>query len=328
MITKVDTVLIGKQCPASYTNADALAAGDVALFDENRKIITTEAGAIAAGSLYVGVCDGKATITLPDGTTATKSIISYSNEIQKGSKPSYVLGAYTAPVQEKIEIDLTNASLTIGHRYVLRIVYKDLYEAPGQFTHTYEVIATSETASDLGTALLAQINKHANRRISAAFASNKLTLTALAKDDNEGVNSINEYSVVSMEATLYSTIPGALLSNIPANVAGVVITKTVGNPGKGYWKQVRDAERRAMGYNGHVMTGAYPSVEAERKVEKDATYDYMIIEHENAYLSPDNQYTKTTPLMAELYVKTSSLATSQFVKAFKAFITGVDSTAE
>ena len=35
MITSVHTVLIGKNCPAAYTTADALNAGDVALFDEN-----------------------------------------------------------------------------------------------------------------------------------------------------------------------------------------------------------------------------------------------------------------------------------------------------
>jgi hypothetical protein len=33
MITRVDTVLIGKKCPTAYTIVDALAKGDVALFD-------------------------------------------------------------------------------------------------------------------------------------------------------------------------------------------------------------------------------------------------------------------------------------------------------
>lgn len=34
MLQSVHSVLIGKTCPASYTTADALAAGDVALFNE------------------------------------------------------------------------------------------------------------------------------------------------------------------------------------------------------------------------------------------------------------------------------------------------------
>ena len=328
MITRGDSVMIGKACPTSYTTSNDLTVGDVALFDQNKNIIKDEKGAIAASSVYVGVCDKKQTITLPNGTTASKSIISFSNEIQKGSKPSYVLGAYEAPVQDKIEIDLASATIVIGHRYVLRIVYKDLYEAPGQFTHTYEVIATSETAADLATAFEKAINKHANRRISVSRSTAKLTLTALAKDDNEGVNSLNEYSIVSMNASLYETIPGALLSNVPEKISGATITKTQGKAGKGYWKQVRDAEVRAMGYKGHVFTGAYPSVEQSRKVEEDATYNYMTIENDNNYLSCDNQYVKSTPLTTEVYVKGSSLvATSAFVKNLKAFITGVDTSA-
>lgn len=328
MITHVDTVLIGKTCPASYNTVDGLAQGAVALFDENKNLITNEASAVKASTVYIGVAGENMTIALPNGTSAIKRSVEYSNAIQKASKPSYVIGNYVAPVEEKIEINLTSATVVIGHRYVLRIVYKDMYEAPGQFTHTYEVVATTETAADLGSALLKKINKHANRRVSAAFTSNKLTLTALPKDDNEGVYSLNEYSVVSMEASLYVTIPGALLSNVPEAVPGVTITKIAGKPGKGYWKQVRDAEVRMLGYKGHVFTDAYPIVEPKRNVTEGASYDYITIENDNLYLSPDNQYIKTTPLTTELYVETAAnLSTSQFVKNLKAFITGVDTSA-
>lgn len=328
MITRVDTVMIGKKCPTAYTTVDALAKGDVALFDQNKALITTAANAVNASTVYVGVAGDNMTITLPNGTTATKRMVEYSNAIQKASKPSYVMGDYEAPVEEKIEIDLTSAKPVIGHRYVLRIVYKDMYEAPGQFTHTYETVATTETADDLGNALLKKINKHANRRVSATFASHKLTLTALPKDDNEGVYSLNEYSVVSMEASLYVTIPGALLSNVPEAVPGATIKKTAGKPGKGYWKQVRDMEVRMLGYKGHVFTDAYPIVEPKRNITEGAKYDYITIENDNLYLSPDNQYIKTTPLTTELYVEeTANLSASQFVKNLKAFITGVDTSA-
>lgn len=328
MITRVNTVLIGKTCPASYTTVDSLTQGAVALFDENKSLIANEASAAEASTVYIGVVGDNMTIALPDGTSATKHSIEYSNAIQKASKPSYVIGGYVAPVQEKIEIDLTNATIVIGHRYVLRIVYKDMYEAPGQFTHTYEVIATTEIVNDLGSALLKKINKHANRRVNATFTNQKLTLTALPKDDNEGVYSLNEYSVVSMEASLYVTIPGALLSNVPEAVTGATITKTAGQPGKGYWKQVRDMEARMLGYKGHVFTDAYPIIEPKRNVTEGATYDYITIETDNLYLSPDNQYIKTTPLTTELYVeKSANLSASKFVKNLKAFLTGVNSAA-
>lgn len=328
MITRTDTVLIGKTCPTSYTTVDVLKAGEVALFDENRALIKDQDDALKASTIYVGVCTGDMTVTMPNGTSSTEKVVEYSNAIQKASKPSYVMGDYKAPVAEKIEIDLTSTTPVVGHRYVLRIVYKDLYEAPGQFTHTYETVATSEVANDLGTALLKKINKHANRRVNAKFENHKLTLTALPKDDNEGVYSLNEYSVVSMEASLYVTIPGALLSNVPEAVPGATITKIAGHPGKGFWKQVRDMEVRMLGYKGHVFTDAYPIIEPKRNVTEGASYDYITIENDNLYLSPDNQYIKTTPLTTELYVEESAnLSASQFVKNLKAFITGVNSAA-
>lgn len=323
MITRVGTVLIGKNCPASYTTADALAAGDVAMFDQDRKIIKTAADAVKASALYIGVAQDKVTVTKPNGTTEQKANIEFSNAIQKDSKPSAVIGTYVAPVQEKIVITLTNATIVAGNRYVLRIVYKDMFEDPGQFTHTYEVFAESATAADLATAIVKKINKHANRRVQASASAAVITLTAMEKDDNEGVYSINEYSVVSMDASLYETIPGALLSNYPKAVAGATIVKTPGNPGKGYWKQVRDREARQMGYKGHVFTGAYPEVEQVRKVVAGDTYDYATIENDNLYLSNDNQYIKTTPILTELYVKAGTLSNSVLAKGLQAFISGV-----
>lgn len=324
MITRVDSVIIGKKVPANYTTVDALNAGEVALFDENRALIKDQDAALKASTIYVGVCTGDMSVTMPNGTSSTKKVVEYSNAIQKAYKPSYVMGDYVAPVAEKIEIDLTNVKPVIGHRYVLRIVYKDLYEAPGQFTHTYETIATTEVADDLGNALLKKINKHANRRVSAVFSTHKLALTAMEKDDNEGVYSLNEYSVVSMEASLYVTIPGALLSNVPEAVPGATIKKIAGNPGKGFWKQVRDMEVRMLGYKGHVFTDAYPVIEPKRFVTEGATYDYFTIENDNLYLSPDNQYIKTTPLTTEVYIEhNGSNNTSVFAKSLETFVTGV-----
>lgn len=322
MLQSVHSVLIGKTCPASYTKADALAAGDVALFNENKALIKTAAEAATASSLYVGVAGSKINVTMPDGSVAQKANIDFSNEIKKNSKPSAVIGEYVAPVEEKIVITLTDATIVAGNRYVLRIVYKDMYEAAWQFTHTYEVYAESATAADLAAAIVKKINAHKNRRVQATVSSAVITLTAMPKDDNEGVDSLNEYSVITMEASLYETIPGALLANQPKAVAGATIAKTVGNPGKGYWKQVRDAEVRNMGYKGHVFTGAYPSVEQTRKVVEGAEYDYAIIENDNLYLSNDNQYIKTTPLTTEVYCP--SLVGSIVDKGIQSFISGAE----
>lgn len=320
MITSVHTVLIGKECPASYTTVDDLNAGEVALFDQNKAILKTAAEAAKASSLYVGVAGEKINVTMPDGNVAQKANIEFSNEIQKSSKPSAVIGQHVEPTQDKVVITLTKATIVAGHRYVLRVLYKDIEANNFQFTHTYEVYAESNEAQKLAEAFVKKINAHKNRRIQAENAAAVLTLTAMVKDDNEGVYSLNEYSVVDMEVSLYHTVPGALLANQPEAVSGATIAKTPGNPGKGFWKQVRDAEVRYMGYKGHVFTGAYPEVEQARKVVEGTSYDYAVIENDNLYLSNDNQYIKTTPLTTEVYCP--SMVNSIVDKGIQSFIKG------
>lgn len=320
MITSVHTVLIGKECPASYTTVDALNAGEVALFDQNKAILKTAAEAAKASSLYVGVAGEKINITMPNGNVTQKANIEFSNEIQKSSKPSAVIGQHVEPTQDEVVITLTNATIVAGHRYVLRVLYKDIEANNFQFTHTYEVYAESNEAQKLAEAFVKKINAHKNRRIQAKSAVAVLTLTAMVKDDNEGVYSLNEYSVVDMEVSLYHTVPGALLANQPEAVSGATIVKTSGNPGKGFWKQVRDAEVRYMGYKGHVFTGAYPEVEQARKVVEGTSYDYAVIENDNLYLSNDNQYIKTTPLTTEVYCP--SMVNSIVDKGIQSFIKG------
>lgn len=320
MITSVHTVLIGTKCPNDYTNADALNAGEVALFDQDRAILKTAAEAAKASSLYVGVAGPKINVTMPNGTVAQKANIEFSNEIQKSSKPSAVIDAHVEPTQDKVVVTLTEATVVAGHRYVLRVLYKDIEANNFQFTHTYEVYAESNEAQKLAEAFVKKINAHKNRRIKAQDDAAVLTLTAMVKDDNEGVYSLNEYSVVDMEVSLYHTIPGALLANQPEAVAGATIVKIPGNPGRGFWKQVRDAEVRYMGYKGHVFTGAYPEVEQARKVVEGTKYDRAVIENDNLYLSNDNQYIKTTPLTTEVYCP--SMVNSIVGKGIRSFIKG------
>ena len=313
MFTKPSQVIIGEQ--VNIADINDLAVGDITVVDESMKAATTPADASA---LYIGVCTGKEEITLPNGTVDEVSIMKWSDRIQKVSKPSYATADFEAPENAKIEIDLTNAELVIGHRYVLRILYKDMNIANFQFTHTYEHVASTEVADDLGNALLKQINKHANRRVNATYVSGKLTLIAKDKNYDNAVDSLDEYSIVSMDASLYVTIPGALLNNQPEKVEGVEITKTEGKPGKGFWKQVRDVELRAMGYRDIVKTGAYPSIEQDRMVTKNAEYNYVTIENDNLYLSPDNQYVKTTPVLTEIYCEGAVTAITTALEAFGA----------
>lgn len=326
MLQHVNTVLIGTEAPASYTTADALTEGQIALFDQNRAIVKDAVGAKAASSLYIGVCEGKEDVYNEAGTKSTKSVIRFSMPIMKGSKPHMVFSEYVAAAEDKIVITATNVTPEVGHRYVLRLVYNDIYEAPGQFTHTYEVIAKSTNATDLITAFKNKINKHKEARVVATSdaVSDAVVLTLNAKEMpyNEGIMLDSNYSQVSVEAFMWKTIPSGLLSNVMYPIANLTIAKTQGTPGKGNPKIVRDRENAALGYRGitHRANGIYPHIAPELKADLSATYDTLSIEWDNKYLSDDNQYIKTTPLACELYVNAGELDDSAFMTALKAFV--------
>lgn len=322
MLNHVNKVLIGTDAPTSYTAADALTKGQIALFDQNRAIVTDADGAKAASSLYIGVCEGKEDVYNEAGTKSTKPVIRFSMPIMKGSKPHMVFNEYVAAVEDKIVITATNVTPEVGHRYVLRLVYNDIYEAPGQFTHTYEVIAKSTNATDLITAFKNKINKHKEARVVATSNDAVLTLKAKEMPYNEGIMLDANYSQVSVKAFMWTTIPSGILSNAMYPISNLTIAKTQGTPGKGNPKIVRDRENAALGYRGitHRANGVYPYVTPEFKSNLDATYDTLTIEWDNKYLSDDNQYIKTTPLACELYVNTGKLGGSVFMTALKAFV--------
>ena len=69
-------------------------------------------------------------------------------------------------------------------------------------------------------------------------------------------------------------------------------------------------------------------IEQEKKVDPSLTYDSLVIEHDNKYVSCDNQYVKSNPLTEVLYVKAGSLSAATLNKLITAFITGVDTSSQ
>ena len=319
MLNHVNTVLIAKTI-ASGTSVDALKIGDVALFNEEKNIVTAETAA-SAKELYIGVCEGKEMVYDVEGNGTEKSVIRYSMPIQKGSNPHMVISAFEAKREDSIKITATNVIPEVGHRYVLRLVYNDIHEAPGQFTHTYEVIAKTTAAADLMASFAKKINKHKEARVVATVEGAVLTIKAKEIPYNEGITLDALYSQVSVDAFMWTTIPSGLLSNVMYPIANLTIAKTQGTPGKGNAYIVRDRENAALGYRGitHRANGIYPYNAPEFKSDLSAEYDTVTIEWDNKYLSNDNQYIKTTPLATELYVA-SSVADSVIENGLKAFI--------
>jgi len=315
MLQKVNTVLIAKTAPAMFTTADALADGAIALFNENKQILTSAAAAASAKAIYVGVCEGKEDVYNQTGTKSTKSIIRFSKEIQKGSNPTLVVTSFAAKSEDKIIITATSVTPEVGHRYVLRLVYNDIYEAPGQFTHTYEVIAKTTAPADLMSAFAKKINKHKEARVTASASAAVLTLTAKEIPYNQGVTLDHGYTQVSVEASMWTTIPSGLLSNAMYPISNLSIAKTQGTPGKGNAYIVRDREDAAMGYRGitHRANGIYPYIAPEFRSDLSAEYDTITMEWDNKYLSDDNQYIKTTPLAVEMYIVKDQIKTINYL---------------
>lgn len=340
MLQHVNTVIVGKTAaaPDSGTGATAVyaanyntvaefSAGEVYLVDEKMNLIATHANAIAAKEVRFALkTDKTTTYTDTTGADQTATVIKYSAPIKKGSIKSAKYNVYTAPVEDSITFDFTGVTPVIGNRYVVRFIYRDIYEHPGQFTKTYEVIATTAVLADLIAALKNRINKDMGRRITLsstdAYATN-FKATAKAKTDNEGKESINPYTVVRMTAVAYYTNPSAtgFASKIKYPIASLDITpNTDSTPGKGYWKQVRDAEQAALAYKGITYRTAWPHslLKPELLVEVDGTYDSLVVEFENKYLTPDNQTNSNTMQAAEVYI-TGTLAGSVLAARFDAF---------
>lgn len=320
MLQHVNTVLIAKTIAAG-TDVNALKEGDVALFNELKQIVTAETAA-KAKELYIGVCEGKETVYNAEGEGTEVSVIRYSMPIQKGSNPHMVISEFEAKAEDSIVITATNVTPEIGHRYVLRLVYNDIYEAPGQFTHTYEVIAKSTDPADMIASFAKKINKHKEARVVATADAAVLTLEAKEIPYNEGITLDALYSQVSVDAFMWTTIPSGLLSNVMYPISNLTIAKTQGTPGKGNAYIVRDRENAALGYRGitHRANGVYPYIAPEFKSDLTAEYDTVSIEWDNKYLSDDNQYIKTTPLATELYVVKGAVVGSVIESGLKAFI--------
>jgi hypothetical protein len=284
--------------------------------------------------------------TAADQAGAVHTIVSKGNVIKPESIQTPTIGfkAFEAPVEDVVKIDFSaiigavtgTGVLPSGFnhaRFVVRTLYKTVYEIKSQYTKSYETFyIPNETINSLVTRLKNIIMNTEGRRITAevdATNTGLLILTALPTIDNEGVNSLNEYSRQSIDASVYYTTEFDIFAyNNYYKETGANITKEIGTNGNGYWKVVRDRENRALGYKGILNRTAYPVIlPALNVVNKDTItagtivyggYNTFVIEYNNEYLSNDNQYRKNTPLADEIY----SDAGTSVETAFLAFITG------
>lgn len=310
MLQHTQSALVGTK----FVTAAPTAVGDILFHNEEGQVVTA---ANAADALYIipGVVRSLSDVVLQDGTVqANTPLIEWGQKIYKNVAAVYTQSEYVAPVQSSIVIDLSgvdaaNASgLDMDKTYTLRIAYKDIYEYPGLYTFTAYANGVTN-AAELGAAWVREINLKKGRRVNASLAGTTLTITALEKTDNDGVWSINEYSIVEMTASAYVVDPRPTWAySQEAMIPGLSrdeITINGGEPGVGYWKQVRDREMWAAGYKGHIFNCAYPRVEGQRHVVEGAEYETVTTSSRTPYVSPNNTYDESTPVTNEIFSATT-----------------------
>ena len=297
MLQKPNTVFVGTQYNA--TPETSIAAGDVVLVNGDTGAVCDLLNIDNCNTIQLGLVQA-------DGTTIKKT-----QHIFKHNMRNAIYNAYSAKVESAVSFDLTGVTLVPGYRYVFRLIYKDLYEHPGQYTHSYEHIATAtDTVDTLGAAIVAKINAHTGARCTATYTAATDVILCTAKTMTAydkpmmGKEGINLYSQVQMTGVAYYTVPNSAFSSHTA-IPGIVIATTASKPGKGNPYVIRDREQAALAYKGITYRTTWPIIKPELNVNLSETYDELVLEFAMHYQSPDNQYVKSTDLAAEIYTENS-----------------------
>lgn len=103
-------------------------------------------------------------------------------------------------------------------------------------------------------------------------------------------------------------------------------TTTAGNPGQGYWKQVRDIEESALGYLGQTSKRRFDDNLIATQVDSANNYASIIITHSKISRS-DFQGVTSHPLQTEIYAPGNSDQVTNtgenFLAVLNAFFNGV-----
>ena len=332
MLKRVNKIFIGKDINRTAALVDGAALGTVqgnivegelVALDENFKVLAATATYTNTKTIYIAEGTSE-TIKYNNeaGTAFTARKIIVSDPINGSLVKSYKGKVYEAKTEEIVTIGAISGTITAGTEYVLRLVYNDINEHPGQFTSTYRYVAKSgDTSQSIFDGLRKRIAKHtgklsigAGARITAS-GTTTLILTAKAIPGcTTGVNDIDELTMVNFDVYFNYVDNDYNWAEVPV----ASFTKTNANWGNGSWEAIRDIEKFAMAYKGINNFTIFPVIKPEFRTVKGETYDTLVIEHDIEYRSPDNQYNKQTsvttmiacPYTATTGLQLDTLATS------------------
>jgi hypothetical protein len=293
------------------TESSHLADGEIVVLDKNKCVLAE--GASVADSDIIYICQGTGNtfdVTNEAGTTysAQRKVI-LSDAIEGAKVKSYSGKSYAAKSEQIDSWACSGITPVLGTEYILRIVYKDVNEHPGQFTQTYRITADGTNPDANFVDLFeAKVNAHSGRRVTASSSTTTLIITGRANPDcTTGLTDLNSFRMVEFETFLIkvSATTGEW------SEAGGTLTRTVASYGSGTWEEVRDLERDALPYRGVTNFTAYPVFLPDVCTVKSSTYDLITIEHDRSYVSPDNQYVKRAPLTTQIAFVVPSSGTQE-----------------
>lgn len=292
MINRVNKVIVGKDINrtssvtlGSHGVAATLVEGEVVVLDKNKNLLAAGSTIEDSDIIYIGVGDST-TWDNPNGDERRE--IYYSTPIEGAKVNSYLGKSYVAPTEE---IATIGAGLTpvVGTEYSFVIVYTDMEDETGmsQFREQYRVVATSTNLTTLFGLFRTQLTANTNSRVTGS-GSGTCILTSQVVPFT--VNGIDSYKQVRFEVFLNSDNWGtsAVTYNTPVK-------------GNGSWKQVRDLMKKAKAYDGITNYTHFPipsKITDWMALDSTTpeTYDYITIEHDNSYQSPDMAYVKDAKL--------------------------------
>lgn len=270
-----------------------IAEGEIVVLDKNMEVLATDGTYADSDTIYIA--EGTArTLSYNDetGTALTGRHILLSDPINGKLIRKVAYRPYEAKAEEVITISAISGTITAGTEYVLRVIYGDIEEHPGQFTATYRYIAKAgDTSQTVFDGLRARIAKHAGARI---VASGTTTLILTAKPvpaSTSSLQNIDEFKMVNFDVVFNFVDNDYRWSEVPLTSG---ISKTSAVAGSGNWEQVRDMEKFEFGYRGASNRTHFPVYTPDFRTVKSSTYDVLVVEYDAAYRSPDNSYEKFT----------------------------------
>ena len=314
MLKRVDKLLIGKDINRTVAtlggSSDDLADGEIVVLDKNMSLLA--AGATISDTDIIYIIQGTGDTydySDADGTAVTdvrRFIV--SDPIEGRLVKSWKGLSYDAKSEQISSFTDTAFTPVIGTEYVVRVVYKDINEHPGQFTQTFRYVSTTTVLATFNTAFAAAINAHSGRRVQATEDATHLILTGrVITDCTSSLTDIDKFSQVRFEA-FYYYVHGTTGAWTEWNATTLAQTVTPADHGSGTWEQVRDLEKATKAHSGFTNRTKFPVKEPTTFAVKDATYDLLAIESSKSYESSD-AWQKQAPLTTLVAIPVPSTGT-------------------